>query len=227
MAEASLRRAPHRGGQQRLARRALARGDRRRCSRCEDWRSWLSIALDWGARVRGDGAGGACWPNPLTVVAALFVIGARQLGCAVLMHEAAHRTLFANRRVNDWVGQLAVRLSGVERPLRLPALSPPAPRAHRHRARPRPRPDPAVPDHAREPAPQGVARPLRADRREVRARRVRSGRFARAGATRRRAARRSAWPSTNARAARACSPRSATPSSTCSGPAPGSPPTRS
>ncbi len=47
----------------------------------------------------------ARWPNPLTVVAALFVIGARQLGFAVLMHEAAHRSLFADRRVNDFVGQ--------------------------------------------------------------------------------------------------------------------------
>jgi len=37
-------------------------------------------------------------------VLALFVIGARQLGFAVLMHEAAHRSLFRNRAVNDWVG---------------------------------------------------------------------------------------------------------------------------
>jgi fatty acid desaturase len=32
------------------------------------------------------------------------VIGGRQLGFAVLMHEAAHRTLFANRRLNDFAG---------------------------------------------------------------------------------------------------------------------------
>jgi fatty acid desaturase len=43
-------------------------------------------------------------PNPLTIVVALFVIGARQLGMAIVMHEAAHRTLFRNRRLNDWVG---------------------------------------------------------------------------------------------------------------------------
>src|SRR5262249_47028669 len=41
---------------------------------------------------------------PLTVLLALAVIGARQLGFAILMHEAAHRTLFPNRRLNDWVG---------------------------------------------------------------------------------------------------------------------------
>jgi len=35
---------------------------------------------------------------------ALCVIGARQLGMAVVMHEAAHRTIFRSRRWNDGVG---------------------------------------------------------------------------------------------------------------------------
>ena len=69
----------------------------------EDWRSWLSVATNWGL-VFAAMAVVARWPNPLTVIAALFVIGARQLGCGVLMHEAAHRSLFADRRVNDFVG---------------------------------------------------------------------------------------------------------------------------
>jgi fatty acid desaturase len=46
----------------------------------------------------------ALWPNVSSILLALAVIGARQLGFAVLMHEAAHRTLFANRRLNDWAG---------------------------------------------------------------------------------------------------------------------------
>jgi len=68
-----------------------------------DWRSWLSIAINW-ALVAAAMALVAVWPNPLTVVFSLFVIGARQLGLAVLMHEASHRSLFSDRRVNDWVG---------------------------------------------------------------------------------------------------------------------------
>jgi fatty acid desaturase len=68
-----------------------------------DWRSWLSVALNW-ALVAAAMALVAVWPHPLTVVFALFVIGARQLGFAVLMHEAAHRSLFRNRQMNDWVG---------------------------------------------------------------------------------------------------------------------------
>jgi fatty acid desaturase len=46
----------------------------------------------------------AWWPNPLTFLAAWMVIGARQLGLAILMHDAAHGLLFASRRVNDWAG---------------------------------------------------------------------------------------------------------------------------
>ena len=42
------------------------------------------------------------WPNPLTFVVAVMVIGARQLGLAILMHDAAHGLLFDNRRLNEW-----------------------------------------------------------------------------------------------------------------------------
>jgi len=70
----------------------------------DDWRSWLSVATNWGL-VCAAFALVAFFPNPLTILVALFVIGARQLGCAVLMHEAAHRSLFSNRTINDVVGQ--------------------------------------------------------------------------------------------------------------------------
>jgi len=69
----------------------------------EDRYSWRSLLADWGL-VAASFALVARWPNPLTIVLALFVIGGRQLGLAVLMHEAAHRTLFRNRRFNDWAG---------------------------------------------------------------------------------------------------------------------------
>ncbi|SDE23606.1 fatty acid desaturase family protein [Ruegeria marina] len=45
------------------------------------------------------------WPNPLTFALAVVVIGSRQLGLAILMHEAAHNALFRNRRLNDLVGE--------------------------------------------------------------------------------------------------------------------------
>jgi fatty acid desaturase len=68
-----------------------------------DARSWLSIATNWGI-VACSFALVAAWPNPLTVLVALVLIGTRQLGCAVLMHEASHRSLLSGRRSNDWVG---------------------------------------------------------------------------------------------------------------------------
>jgi len=84
-------------------RQALSKEDIKDLLVMRDWRSWLSVAINW-ALVFASFALVALWPNPLTVVVALLVIGARQLGFGVLMHEAAHRSLFADRRVNDWVG---------------------------------------------------------------------------------------------------------------------------
>jgi fatty acid desaturase len=68
-----------------------------------DWKSWASIGFDW-AIVFAAMALVAVWTNPFTIVAALFLIGTRQLGLAVLMHEASHRSLFSNKKVNDWAG---------------------------------------------------------------------------------------------------------------------------
>jgi fatty acid desaturase len=68
-----------------------------------DARAWLSIVANWGL-VFAAFALVAWATNPLTIIVALFVIGARQLGCAIMMHEAAHRILFNRRSLNDWVG---------------------------------------------------------------------------------------------------------------------------
>lgn len=45
----------------------------------------------------------ALWPNPLTILLAVMLLGARQLGFGILMHEAGHRLLFRSRAVNEWV----------------------------------------------------------------------------------------------------------------------------
>ncbi|HEY6418556.1 MAG TPA: fatty acid desaturase family protein [Candidatus Binataceae bacterium] len=44
------------------------------------------------------------WPNPLTFLLAAAIIGARQLGLAVISHDAAHGLLFSNMRLNDFAG---------------------------------------------------------------------------------------------------------------------------
>ncbi len=88
---------------------ALTLEERKSLLKLNPVRAWLSVIANW-ALVFAAMAGVAwAWPNPwLTapaVVVALAVIGARQLAMAVLMHEAGHRTMFANRRLNDWVGK--------------------------------------------------------------------------------------------------------------------------
>ena len=44
------------------------------------------------------------WPNLFTFIVAVMVIGSRQLGLAILMHESAHRALFANNFLNEKIG---------------------------------------------------------------------------------------------------------------------------
>ena len=50
----------------------------------------------------------ALWPNPLTFIFAVIVIGGRQLGLAILMHDAAHGVLTRTRGINEWVGKWIV-----------------------------------------------------------------------------------------------------------------------
>jgi len=59
--------------------------------------NWLCIALIFAAVAR--------WTNPLTVVAALFLLGGRQLGFAALMHDCGHGLLFESPWANKHVGQ--------------------------------------------------------------------------------------------------------------------------
>ena len=47
----------------------------------------------------------ALWPNPLTLAVAIMIVGGRQLGLAILMHDAAHGLLFRRKAVNDRIAQ--------------------------------------------------------------------------------------------------------------------------
>src|SRR6266700_2628920 len=64
---------------------------------------WL-VAHAWGT-IAGAIALVALWPNPLTWAIAVMVVGTRQLGLAILMHEAAHGGLHRNKTINEFVGQ--------------------------------------------------------------------------------------------------------------------------
>ena len=64
---------------------------------------WLILHC-WGVIALAVGLF-ALWPNPLTFVLAVMVIGSRQLGLAILMHEAAHNALFKTRAINEFAGE--------------------------------------------------------------------------------------------------------------------------
>lgn len=86
-----------------LLRQLLSVVERKALLRINPLRSWFMVASNW-LLVFAAMALVAWQPNPLTVIIALCIIGTRQLGMAIVMHEAAHRTLFKYRRLNDWVG---------------------------------------------------------------------------------------------------------------------------
>ncbi len=68
------------------------------------WRGLTLVASAW-ALIAAAGAMFVLWPNPLTYVLAVMLIGARQLGLAILMHDAAHGALHQDQKINDWVGE--------------------------------------------------------------------------------------------------------------------------
>jgi fatty acid desaturase len=61
--------------------------------------SWGIVAVTFAALAR--------FPHPVTFVVAVVILGGRQLALGVLMHDAAHGSLFRTRRLNeafaDWV----------------------------------------------------------------------------------------------------------------------------
>lgn len=70
--------------------------------RSDLWGLWLVVHC-WGV-IAGALLIFGLWPNILTFVLAVMVIGSRQLGLAILMHEAAHVALFKTRRLNELAG---------------------------------------------------------------------------------------------------------------------------
>ena len=65
------------------------------------WKGLAAVVHCWAVIAAAIGLGVA-WPYliPLSVM----LIGNRQLGLFILMHDAAHGLLHPNRWVNDWVG---------------------------------------------------------------------------------------------------------------------------
>src|SRR5688500_7175990 len=63
------------------------------------WKGTALIVHAW-TLILGAMALVAWWPNPLTFLLAVAIIGSRQLGLAVLMHEGAHGGLARDEKLN-------------------------------------------------------------------------------------------------------------------------------
>lgn len=70
-------------------------------ARRSPWIGPALVAHAW-AVILAAGAMAVIWP--ITIPLAIAIIGARQLGLAILMHDAAHGALHPSLKVNDWVG---------------------------------------------------------------------------------------------------------------------------
>jgi len=68
-----------------------------------DWRGARIVLFDWTVII-GTFYFMASYPNPLSILLGLFLLGARQLGLGITVHETGHRTLFASNKLNDLVG---------------------------------------------------------------------------------------------------------------------------
>ncbi len=68
------------------------------------WRGPVLVLHAWGIIIAAF-ALFAVFPNPLTFLLAVMLTGGRQLGLAILMHDAAHGALHPNRAINNFLGQ--------------------------------------------------------------------------------------------------------------------------
>ena len=79
--------------------------------RIPSWRNAWSVAWVW-VQACVILAAAVWWGNPVGYVLAFLLMGRTHAQLAALMHEAAHRTLFANRWWNDFVGRWFVGFPG-------------------------------------------------------------------------------------------------------------------
>jgi len=67
------------------------------------WGAWLTLHV-WSVIV-GTMTLFIFFPNPFTFILAFLLIGSRQHGMAILMHDAAHGVLFRTKWLNEFAGK--------------------------------------------------------------------------------------------------------------------------
>jgi len=72
-------------------------------TRKSDFAAARIVAFDWLV-IAGTFYLVAVYPSPLSILLAIFILGARQLGFGVIVHETGHRTLFTSPAMNNFCG---------------------------------------------------------------------------------------------------------------------------
>ncbi len=96
MAASALRRIP--------ARELVSPAELAQLRECNEWRGIALIVHAWMV-ILGSIALVALFPNPLVYLLAVMLIGSRQLGLAILMHDGAHRCFSRDEARNLWLSQ--------------------------------------------------------------------------------------------------------------------------
>ncbi len=68
-----------------------------------DWYGIWAVLVNYGLIILAL-AFAAIWPHPLVIVISMVVLGNRQLGLGILMHDCVHSALFRQKRLNKFCG---------------------------------------------------------------------------------------------------------------------------
>jgi len=72
-----------------------------------DLKACIEMATTWGWIAFAFVLSGS-FPHPLTIFISLWILGGKQLGCAIIMHDTSHYAVFeskeANERWGNWLG---------------------------------------------------------------------------------------------------------------------------
>jgi len=72
-------------------------------TRKDDLRAASIVLFDW-SMVIGLFLLAATFPNPVTILLTILLLGGRQMAFGVLVHETGHKSFFTSAKVNDFVG---------------------------------------------------------------------------------------------------------------------------
>jgi fatty acid desaturase len=82
----------------------LSRDEIRALVTPSDWKGALSVATSWSVIGLAFALLAAFPSQPLAWLVSLVLLGGRQLGLAILMHECSHQSLFRTRWANEVIG---------------------------------------------------------------------------------------------------------------------------